>query len=107
MSVKKSEWIVGVDVFQSGWEWCGREGGLGQTLGTQLWASVGSGMLCASVCCVYISHFVSSDTFRVKKSPKRSPLSDPPSQVYCSLDIYHFIARLAVGRGGGGVKTDG
>lgn len=97
MSVKKSEWIVGVDVFRSGWEWCGREGGLGQTLGSQLRASVSSGMLYASVCCVYISHFVSSDTFRVKKSPKRSPLSDPPSQVYCSLDAYHFIAHLAVG----------
>lgn len=62
-----------------------------------LWASVSSGMFCASVRCVYISHFVSSDTFRVKKSPKRSPLSDPPSQVYCSLDIYHFITRPGVG----------
>lgn len=49
------------------------------------------------VCCVYIFHFVSSDTFRVKKSPKRSPLSDPPSQVYCSLDIYDFVAHLGVG----------
>lgn len=26
-------------------------------------------------------HFLSSDTFRVKKSPKRSPLSDAPPQV--------------------------
>lgn len=60
-------------------------------------ASVGSGMFYASVRCVHISHFVSSDTFRVKKSPKRSPLSDPPSQVYCSLDIYHFIAPPGVG----------
>lgn len=33
--------------------------------------------------CYHINgfNFVFSDTFRVKKSPKRSPLSDPPSQV--------------------------
>ncbi|KAK2506291.1 hypothetical protein MC885_007351 [Smutsia gigantea] len=37
-------------------------------------------LFCPTVCGVYIFHFVSSDTFRVKKSPKRSPLSDPPSQ---------------------------
>lgn len=37
--------------------------------------------------CVHISHFVFSDTFRVKKSPKRSPLSDPPSQVRCPRDV--------------------
>lgn len=77
-------------------------GGGGVRPGQTLSRGGGFGLLCAlavfgaSVCCVYIFHFVSSDTFRVKKSPKRSPLSDPPSQVYRSLVIYDVIPHLGV-----------
>ena len=81
--------------------WCGRgAGGRVGWAGTQQRRWLRSA-LCAlecsvALCCVHIFHFVSSDTFRVKKSPKRSPLSDPPSQVYCSLDTYDFISQAGV-----------
>lgn len=39
-------------------------------------------------------NFIFSDTFRVKKSPKRSPLSDPPSQVKYCLILMHVICVL-------------
>lgn len=79
------------------WRWRGVDWGVvWARYSAEAVASVCSGGFSASVCCVYIFHFVSSDTFRVKKSPKRSPLSDPPSQVRCSLDVYDFIAHLGV-----------
>lgn len=51
-----------------------------------------------SCCCYHINslNFIFSDTFRVKKSPKRSPLSDPPSQVNYCLFLMHVIGVLEV-----------
>lgn len=85
----------GSPAWPSAWCWRGAGGRCGPgRSAAEAAASVCSGCCAAfgaSVRCVHIFHFVSSDTFRVKKSPKRSPLSDPPSQVYRSLDIYGFI----------------
>lgn len=84
--------LLGVGVGLRGW--CGPGRYSAEAVASV--CSACSAVFGTSVCCVYIFHFVSSDTFRVKKSPKRSPLSDPPSQVYCSFDIYDFIPHLGV-----------
>lgn len=69
---------------------CGLDG-LGGGSGQTLSRGGGFGLLCVPECsgpgCGHVFRFVSSDTFRVKKSPKRSPLSDPPSQVRAGVPL--------------------